>query len=143
MMAKTDSVESHLDLLPTDPNLRPPGLRPTLEELATDVNPYVLEILSRTNPAMLDNIPQTYTSWNAHVGLLFIRAHRDGVVSLDAYREIEKYLEENSDKGSDTAWITKIMMKTPGSGRGNNRRTQNGWHSSYRWSHPRLTSKTA
>ncbi len=78
-----------------DPNWRLPGLdSPSLEALATGMNPYHMEIASRVLPSVLDEYPDVYTfKGQIQPALVFIRSHHDGEVTEKGVEWLEQRLK--------------------------------------------------
>ncbi len=85
-------------LLPTDLNLRLPGLRcPHLELRTTGINPYQLDILSHAAP---DRIQEgVYSQWNEFVGLVFLRTKSAGTVSARGREWLLSQKRPTPDRG--------------------------------------------
>ncbi len=104
-----------LDVIyPTDWNMRSPGLdSPSLELRATGINPYKLELWSKSNPSALENHPHIYSEFRENVGLLFVRSPRQGILSKKYYDFLDTLTKDHRKEGE--AYVLKHMSKPVGS----------------------------
>lgn len=116
-MAPGESPRSIGELFPTDVNHRLPGLKASLLELrATGVNPFVVDIMARTQPEYLLPMPEIYSQWNEYVALIFLRSHYDGVTTEEGRRWLEShYIAPGQTPPTGRAYFCDVLVPPAGS----------------------------
>lgn len=113
-MSKKKSISHVDDLLPTDLNLRLPGLDwPRMELISTGMDPYILDIAAHTRPELLQDIPEVYSNWRRYTGLVFLRSHWKGKTSAEGITWLNTLLAD-PDARDDGAFLSKISMPQAG-----------------------------
>lgn len=109
-MARGAQVRVAEDLLPIDLNLRLPGLDyPRIELMTNGFDPYILDIVSHTDPHLLADFPEIYQHWKQPMALVFLRSHWKGTVSQEGWDWLQSLLN-HPQPGFGGAHLTKISV---------------------------------
>jgi hypothetical protein len=115
-MSHYASPSSADQLFPTDVNHRLPGLRASLlEERTTGIKPFVLDILSRTQPEFLLGMPTLYSQWKENVALIFLRSYYDGTTTEQGRSWLEsRYVAPGGTPPSNQAYFSQLLVPPAG-----------------------------